>query len=118
MKTRFLLLAGLILILSACKKDESAEPENSDPFLGKWEIVDAQGSFADQNKGTVYNFKADGSLTITNGFSTEGTYVRTETEISYEIGGVELNFSYTLNDKSMMWQNLSATDQVFEFEKQ
>jgi hypothetical protein len=116
MKTRFLLFAGLLLTLSACKKD-NPEPENTDPFLGKWEIVDAEGAFAEDNKGSVYDFKADGTLKITKGFSTNGTYTRTDTEISYEIGGIELNFSYTLSGDSMSWQNLSSSDQKFEFEK-
>lgn len=116
MKTKWLLPVLALLVLFACKKEESATPENTDPFLGKWEIVAATGDFAESNEGTVYTFEADGTVKITNGFTTTGTYVRTETKITYEIGGIELEFSYTLSDNTMMWDNLSA-DQQFEFEK-
>lgn len=117
MTIRFLILAGLLAILAGCKKEDNGGPEETDPFLGKWEIVAATGSFADDNKGTVYEFKSDGSLKITKGISSTGTFVKTDSEITFTISGIDLMYSYTMSGETMFWQNLSSTDQTFELEK-
>lgn len=110
-------MASLFVLTACSKDDDGVKPESTDSFIGKWKVVEATGSFAEANEGVVYEFKEDGTLTITSGFSTSGTYTRTDTELTYTISGIALSWTYTLSGKTMTWDNKTA-DQNFILEKQ
>ena len=75
------------------------------------------GAFADSNLGTIYTFRDNGTVSISNGFTSQGTYTRTDAEITIRIGGIDVNYTYTLADRRMDWTNISTPEQQFIFEK-
>ena len=104
----------LSLFIISCNKEDSA---NSDPFFGKWEIIEAEGFAASVNVGTVYDFREDGSVTLKGGgLTTNGTFVKTTADLTITISGIDLQYSYILNGNRLNLENKTA-DQNFVLEK-
>ncbi|MBX2814529.1 MAG: hypothetical protein KTR24_00960 [Saprospiraceae bacterium] len=117
-KNSFLLPIILITAttLAGCSKDTEDEGP-TDPFLGEWEIVEATGIASDLNVGTQYDFKMDGSVKVGKGLlSNEGTYTRTETEMTITLSGIDLHYDYTLSTTRLTLDNKSS-DQIFILER-
>ena len=116
---RFLLMAfATVLTIASCSKDSDDDGTPSDPFLGKWEIVQASGTLADDNLGTVYDFKADGSVAVSqSGFTNNATYTRTDSELTIDFSGIVLEYTYTLSSTQLVMDN-KTSDQVFTLERQ
>ncbi len=115
----FVLFAGLFTF-TACDKDETDEmaTETSDPFLGVWLVVEAEGLFAEDNQGLIYTFEENGDMNIEGeSFTSFGTYVRNDTLLTYDIGGIEVQFEYVMESEKMDWES-TTSDQKFKLEKQ
>ena len=88
----------------------------SDKSLGKWEIVEATGPYADMNIGTVYDFK-DTTLTMSKGLVvTEANYKISGDTIIQTIGNISMKFLYKIDGDKMTYQTL-GTDQIFTMKK-
>jgi len=80
--------------------------------VGSWKIVEAKGSMANTNKGQTYNFKADGTMNISN---------ITKAKYTFDGKVITLIFSKTLQMKAdvtftnnrVMVYRLRNSDQVF-----
>ncbi|MBR9920343.1 MAG: hypothetical protein GYB31_05830 [Bacteroidetes bacterium] len=106
MKKQLLLLAIISLAVTACKK------EYDDPFFGEWIITEASGDFADSNEGTMYTFSENGEVSVEKGLiANEGTYTRDDTLITVTLSGIDLQYTYTLSDNKMEWENTTADQQ-------
>ena len=116
------LFAGLFTF-TACDKDDTDDmdemtTENSDPFLGAWLVVEAEGLFAEDNQGLIYTFEESGDMNIEGeSFTSFGTYVRNDTLLTYDIGGIEVQFEYVMEEEKMDWES-TTSDQKFKLEKQ
>jgi len=116
------LFAGLFTF-TACDKDDTDDmddmtTENSDPFLGAWLVVEAEGLFAEDNQGLIYTFEENGDMNIEgDSFTSFGTYVRNDTLLTYDIGGIEVQFEYVMESEKMDWES-TTSDQKFKLEKQ
>ena len=77
-KTMLFILAALMLAQFGCKKNDSA---NNDKIIGIWTMKNEVSNYYDAAKkllhtdthtdgSTKYNFKADGTLTVTDGQET------------------------------------------------
>ena len=114
MRIQFLIILIAAALLVGCQKDDDAP---GDPFLGEWEIVEAMGIAADLNIGTIYTFRDDGSLTVRlGGLSNQGTYVKSASEITITLSGIDLIYTYTLNGTTLTLDNVTS-DQVFILKK-
>ena len=114
-----MLIFGLLVSCLSCKKDDDKIDDSGDPLVGKWEIVEATGSLADANLGTIYTFKNDGTFRIGEGLlSSEGTYDRNSSILTLNFSGSSIVFvyDYTLNGDQLTLDNTSS-DQVFVLEK-
>lgn len=84
--------------------------------LGKWEITEATGEYADMNIGTIYDFK-DTTMTMTKGLMTsEATYKISGDTIIQTIGSISVKFLYKIEGDKMTYQTV-GTDQVFTMKK-
>ena len=84
--------------------------------LGKWEIVEATGPYADMNIGTIYDFQ-DTTLTMSKGLITNtATYKIKGDTIIQKIGNISMKFTYKIEGDKMTYQTV-GTDQVFTMKK-
>jgi hypothetical protein len=89
------------------------------PLVGKWKIVEAEGTAAEMNKGTVYEFTGGGKLSMEGmGMKTEFTYSVTNDIVYYSMGA---NFSMSAKfriESGKLFFESQTSDQKFVFEKQ
>ncbi|MCB0668511.1 MAG: lipocalin family protein [Saprospiraceae bacterium] len=114
-----LLFVSLLVGVLSCKKDDDKMDDGGDPLVGRWEIVEAMGTLADANLGTIYTYNSDGTFKLGEGLlSSEGTYERSSTTITMEFSGSSIVFvyDYTLTENRLTLDNTSS-DQVFILEK-
>ena len=104
-----MILAIVALTFTACGG-------GSDQGLGKWEIVEATGPYADMNVGTIYDFK-DTTLTMTKGIVvSEANYKVNGDTIIQTIGSISMNFLFKIEGDKMTYQTI-GTDQIFKMKK-
>ena len=114
MRISLLILVLATIVNLGCQKDNDT---SDDPFFGTWEIVAATGFAADSNVGTEYTFREDGSITLQNfGISNSGTFVRTDSDLTISLSGIDLLYTYQLAGSRLTLDNQTA-DQVFTLEK-
>ena len=114
-----MLIFGILVTTQACKKDDDKMDDSGDPLVGRWEIVQATGTLADANLGTIYTFNSDGTFKIGEGLlSSEGTFERSATVLTMEfsVSSIVLVYDYTIVDDKLTLEN-TTSDQVFILEK-
>lgn len=114
-----LFVITILVSVQACEKDEDKPDDNGDPLVGKWEIVEATGSLADANLGTIYTFNSNGTFKIGEGLlSSEGVYDRSTTVLTmtFDASSIVFVYDYTLVDDRLTLDN-TTSDQVFILEK-
>ncbi len=111
----FLMLMGIALTFAACNNDdnENEEASTGDPFYGRWEVYEAEGLFAEDNKGLIYEFAEDGEVRITGGFTSVGTYTRTDTDLNTTFGGVTVEWTYEMMDDEMILDNKGSEQTLY-----
>lgn len=87
---------------------------------GAWEIKRAEGQMADQNIGTVYEFKGN-NLTFGQGsYKNPGKTIITDSTFSFQADGNELKFGYhySFNGDTLVVKMDDSGGQVFYMVKQ
>jgi len=107
------LIGGILFMGCGSKKSDN-------PLVGEWKIVEAEGSMADLNKGVIYTFNDDGSMTIKGmGITTKAKYTQEgeKLKIVFEVGNMTFEAKIEIKDKTMKYELLNS-DQKFVMEKQ
>jgi hypothetical protein len=120
-----------IVSISCGSSDNKAGSESAKPTTtkdggktssleGAWEIKRAEGQMADQNIGTVYDFKGN-NLTFGQGsFKNPGKTIITDSTFTFQAAGNELKFGYhySFNGDTLVVKMDDSGGQVFYMVKQ
>ncbi len=107
----------IMLIFSACGSNESDSKKESHPIVGKWEIVKAEGEFADMNKGQIYEFLPDGKAKISYANYTY-KFVGDTLFMDYEgAGKIIVKSIYKIDGDKMTLYNATDGNQKFFMER-
>jgi hypothetical protein len=102
----------------SCQKDDSGD-DPLDPIVGTWEIVEATGTLADVNIGTIYRYNSNGTFRIGEGIlASEGIFERSTDTLSmnFTCAGIiftdtmcsqvtDLNSTIPLHARILCWKN-------------
>ncbi|MDW8296101.1 MAG: hypothetical protein RMJ97_04375 [Raineya sp.] len=120
-----LIFAGMVLFSCGKKEQQSAgssdvktEKSDSKPankFVGKWEIVQAEGDLAEMNKGTIYNFTEDEMSTS----MARGKYTISGDTLIVNFEGLQVPFKYIYKweGEKLKLDVLNSGGQKFVLEK-
>lgn len=89
-------------------------------IVGTWEIVEAEGDFADINKGTIYSFTEDKQFSSSIGiFETKGKITKVDSKIiTVKLDGYDDEFVYKCKfDGEKMLLEVDGTNQKFTLQK-
>lgn len=108
------LLFGIIAIMSSC----GGGSKSGGGIVGKWEITEAQGSMADMNKGTIYEFTDETNMTLSKGgIVTNATYKLKGDSLQYSFGGgMNMNALVKISGDKMNFE-IVGSDQKFVLTK-
>ncbi|MGB3004971.1 MAG: hypothetical protein WBC06_00560 [Chitinophagaceae bacterium] len=81
-------------ILSTDLTDEKKESGTATKLDGAWEIIRAEGSMAETNVGTVYDFNGNKLAFGKGGFNNPGKTEVTDSTFSFQADGNEYKFMY------------------------
>jgi hypothetical protein len=100
------------------KGEKGEKAESGGPLMGTWTIVEAEGTAAETNKGTPYQFEKD-KLTIGEGImSNKADYSLSGDTIIVLFEGLSNPFKYLYSlDGKRLRMELLTSDQVFYLEK-
>ncbi len=94
---------------------ESAAGGNS--LDGTWEIVKAEGTMAEMNKGTQYKFEGDKMTLGTGLLQSKGTYKLAGDSIIFTIeGGMVMKYTHSMVNNQLVVK-VVGSDQVFYMDK-
>ncbi len=109
-----IITVGLLFISAfyGCSSNKSGNP-----LAGKWEIVNATGTLADMNIGTIYRFGDHAEFsTEKGGYKIEGTYSVSGDTIRSVFGSILITALYKIEGDKMQYQILNS-DQKFQLSK-
>jgi hypothetical protein len=86
---------------------------------GAWEIKRAEGSMAETNVGTVYEFKGSKLSFGKGGYTNPGSTVVTDSTFSFQADGNELKFmyNYKFNGDTLVIEMQKSGGQIFHLVK-
>lgn len=88
-----------------------------DTLVGKWKIEKAEGSMAEGNVGTVYEFNADGTMLV--GGMTKGTFKLDGRKMATDMSGIKMDVEFELKDGgSTLVYRITSGDQTFTMKRQ
>lgn len=98
------------IVMTACTK-------NSKPTLaGDWEIVKAEGTFAEDNLGTHYIFEKEQFTMAKGDFKNPAKTIITDSTFTWDNGSMVSEFNYHFDGDKLM-VSPKGSDQVFTLEK-
>ena len=101
------------IILTSCGGSKNSD----NPFIGKWEITEAEGTMAEMNKGTVYEFIDDSNVEFSlGGIKTKATYKKSGDTLSYSFGTINMSAIVKIEGNKMNFESLTS-DQKFVLTK-
>lgn len=126
-----LLVMVLSLAVLACGNGESDDGSdvNTDDEMGEevveeggivgtWEVVEVIAGEDIMNTGTVYEFRADGSMQSRRGaLKIDGTYTLVGDTLRQVIGGIDMDVLYSLDGDDLVYDIINGT-QTFLLERQ
>lgn len=86
---------------------------------GAWEIKRAEGSMAETNVGTVYEFDGNELSFGKDGYKNPGSTVVTDSTFSFQAKGNELvfNYNYKFNGDTLVVEMQNSGGQIFHMVK-
>jgi len=120
MKNIKLVLASFaiaIAVISCGGKKEGSSEAGGNSLDGTWEIVKAEGTMADINKGTQYKFEGEKMTLGTGLLQSKGTYKLSGDSIIFTMdGGMVMKYTQSMvNDQLVL--KVVGSDQVFYMDK-
>ena len=126
-----------VIFLTACGgsdskkeevKDDKTGTEEAKPsdngsatkLEGAWEIKRADGSMAEMNVGTVYEFKGSTLTFGKEGFKNPGSTIITDSTFSFQANGNEYKFmyNYKFNGDTLVVEMQKSGGQIFHMVKE
>lgn len=100
---------------TAEKTEKAAESKSANKFIGKWEIIQAEGDLAEMNKGVIYEFTADEMSTS----MAKGKYTTDGDTLIVNFEGLQVPFKYIYKweGEKLKLDVLSSGGQKFVLEK-
>lgn len=95
-----LVVLALLMGSFACNKGAKS------PIVGKWKIVEATGTMAQINIGTMYIFRSNGKMRISKGIL--------KTNATYTLQGNDLTIAYTNNMKMQAKVTIEGDKMTYE----
>jgi hypothetical protein len=124
-KVTLFLIAGILfsLLSISCggKKEENGGKkeviaEKKEGIAGKWEIKKAEGTMAEMNVGTIYEFDGTNLLISKNGLTNKATFTLTGEDLTYSIGSIKMKAKVKIDGDNMIFK-IDNSDQKFEMSR-
>ncbi len=109
------LMAALSLVSCGSKGGDKAD-EKKNPYVGKWEIMSAEGPSAEMNKGQVYTFTETEMATT----YTKGKYTISKDTLIVKFEGMEASpfmYLHKVDGNKMDMELVGSGGQKFKLEK-
>ena len=88
--------------------------KNANSIIGKWEITKAEGTMAETNVGTVYEFTDEKNFAVTkDGFRNPGTYTHEGDNFNLTIGSITITAIIKIDGDKMRFE-IKGSDQKFD----
>lgn len=115
---KLLFALPLLATLAACDAKGGDKPEEKkNPYVGKWEIKEAEGDMAEMNKGQIYTFTETEMATT----YTSGKYTISGDTLIVKFKGMEdspFKYLHKVDGNKMQMELLNSGGQKFKLEKQ
>ena len=87
-------------------------------IVGIWEVTEVLSGEDISNTGTIYEFRADGSMQSRRGaLKIDGTYIIVSDTLRQVVGGIDMDALYTLDGNELTY-NIVNGPQTFLMERQ
>ncbi len=114
----FTVIVAMFLVFTSCGEGEAS---SGNSIIGKWKIINAEGTAASLNVGMVYEFNDDGNATVGSGImASKYTYTAKNDTLTMNYDGgsdIILTWIYKIDGNKMTMENATDASQKFELEK-
>lgn len=107
-----------VLLLALLLATGCGSPAPKHPLHGKWVIVEATGIAAEINKGTTYEFKANGTMVVSKGISAEHPYTIEGDTVRWNMGErFKFHARFVINGDTMNFE-MGTSNQKYVMKRQ